>query len=386
MSHGKVYILLIACIAILSCSPRAVQEARELVAQADSLRAEGQMYADSARLAQTYETLDAIPFPFREGLGLGSLYAHACYHYGRLLREKDNPAEAMLVFINATHSHTHDYHILGRVCNNIGDLCHRAGEFPLSYDMFERSAQMYLKNGDTLLYCYALNDMAFELAMQTKKEESLSIIQRADCLCNNISLKVKLLETKAEMYLKCLHYDSAICCVNQVSAEYQEATMLLIKAQAYDNIGRKDSALLYANKIMSSSYATNQDKFNALYIVTHNDSTLSAEEISTLTSQREDIRYYEYEPRQEKLTSAIQLLEQDLNRKYNFTWLYAIIATLIIVGAILGTYVYRKRKHQALLSQQIEQLKSEYTDGQVDTEEPHALELSGAPVGLDSFR
>ena len=97
MSHGKVYILLIACIAILSCSPRAVQEAREVVARADSLRAEGQMYADSARLAQTYETLDAIPFPLREGLGLGSLYAHACYHYGRLLREKDNPVEAMQV-------------------------------------------------------------------------------------------------------------------------------------------------------------------------------------------------------------------------------------------------------------------------------------------------
>ncbi|MBQ7632363.1 MAG: hypothetical protein IJS82_06385, partial [Paludibacteraceae bacterium] len=83
---------------MFSCSPRKIREAQSIVAQADSLREEGKMYGiddgDSATLAQTYEIVDAIPLPFRKGMGLSRTYSHACYHYGRLLREKDNPVAA----------------------------------------------------------------------------------------------------------------------------------------------------------------------------------------------------------------------------------------------------------------------------------------------------
>ncbi len=112
----------------MACAPQAVREAEDVVAQADSLWHEGKQYGidegDSATIAQAYKTLEAIPLPFREGLGVGSPYAHACYHYGKLLRAKENPVEAMQVFIAATHSSTKDYHILGRVYNNMGDICH----------------------------------------------------------------------------------------------------------------------------------------------------------------------------------------------------------------------------------------------------------------------
>ena len=82
----------------------------------------------------------------------------------------------MQAFIAATHSGTKDYHILGRVYNNMGDICHLASEFQLSYAMFEQSANMYLKNGDSLLYYYCLNDMAFELAEQGKEDNVLSLL------------------------------------------------------------------------------------------------------------------------------------------------------------------------------------------------------------------
>ena len=86
----------------MACAPQAVREAEDVVAQADSLWHAGKQYGidegDSATLAQAYKTLEAIPLPFREGLGLGSPYAHTCYHYGKLLRaesvyrnEKDYP-------------------------------------------------------------------------------------------------------------------------------------------------------------------------------------------------------------------------------------------------------------------------------------------------------
>ncbi len=355
MSHGKVYILLIACIAILSCSPRAVQEAREVVARADSLRAEGQMYADSARLAQTYETLDAIPFPLREGLGLGSLYAHACYHYGRLLREKDNPVEAMQVFINATHSHTHDYHILGRVYSNMGDISHLAGEYSLAYELFERSAEMFLRNGDTIAYYYTLNSSALELAEQNKKDDVLSLLNAIDTSDARLLSFINL--SKAILYRNIEQYDSSLFFANaELGVIPNEPGGMLIKAQAYYSLEMKDSALSYAKQILSNPSATYQNVFNALYVVSNIDSTLSKEEIRNLSSQREDIRYYEYEPEKEKNSTAVALLENDLSWTPDHRWIYAVGITILIIGLILGLYVQRKRQQHKLLSQQVDSL------------------------------
>ena len=125
-----------------ACTPREVHDAQQIVAQADSLRAEGRMYGidegDSLTLAQAYETLSTFNSPLLSTLNpqLSTSYAHACYHYGRLLRQKENPVEAMQVFIDATHSNTRDYHILGRIYSNMGSICHLAGDFSLSYDMY----------------------------------------------------------------------------------------------------------------------------------------------------------------------------------------------------------------------------------------------------------
>ncbi len=332
------------------------------MAQADSLRAEGRVYGidegDSATLTQAYKTLESIPLPFREGLGLGSSYAHACYHYGRLLREKDNPVEAMQVFINATHSRTHDYHILGRVYSNMGSICHLAGDFSLSYDMYERSANVFLRDRDTLSYFYLLNDMAFELAEQGKKEEAFEVLNRVDAPPTEDYLVAKLWETKAEIYRIAAQYDSAIFCANQLEyLGYTEPAIILIKSQSYYELSIIDSALMYANMILNDYRASYQDRFNALYIITQYDSTLCSQDICDMASEREDIRYYEYEPVHEKCVKAVQLLEQDLNRKPNLAWLYAIIATLVVGGAITTMYISHKRKKHQLLSQQIDDLE-----------------------------
>ena len=162
--HRNYYILYLLLVCIFTaCAPRSIREAQSVVVLADSLWHEGCVYSDSAELAQAYETLGQWQWFYADE------YAHACYHYGRILREKENPVEAMQCFINATHSRTRDYHILGRVYSNMGSICHLAGEFPLSYVMYERSADMFIRNGDTLAFYYAYNDMALELAEQKKK-------------------------------------------------------------------------------------------------------------------------------------------------------------------------------------------------------------------------
>ena len=72
---GYIVFLLLAGMVGQGCSSRAIHEAETVVAQADSLWQAGLMYGidagDSLSLAQAYKTLEAIPLPFREGLGLG---------------------------------------------------------------------------------------------------------------------------------------------------------------------------------------------------------------------------------------------------------------------------------------------------------------------------
>ena len=354
-------------ILLAACTPHSVREAEKVVTQADSLWQAGKMYGvdegDSVSLAQAYETLQehsafsrqlSEVCPFVRCTSLLRTYSHACYHYGKLLRAKDNPVASMRVFIDATHSRTKDYHILGRVYSNMGSICHLAGEYSLSYDMYEKSAHVFLQDGDSLSYYYLLNDMAFELAMCADKDGALSLIKRIENECWDQGVQAKVNETKAELYLQIHQYDSAIHYASLCAAD--EAIGAIIKAQAFALSDYPDSSLCYANKVLANSNASYQDRFNAIYIITHFDSTLCAREIAELSSQREDIRYYEYEPDNEKLSNAINLLKQDLYRKSDLRWLYAIVATILAIGIVLLIYIHRKRRQHQLLSQQIEDL------------------------------
>lgn len=335
---------------LLGCSPRALHEAKRVVAEADSMRAEGRMYDDSLALAQAYGTLGHWQWFYADE------YAHACYHYGRLLRAKDNPVSAMQCFISATHAPTRDYPILGRVYSNMGDIAHLAGEFALAYDMYERSAEMYLRNGDTLLYNYGLYSMAFELAEQGREEETFAILQkiRQECAIRDVLSLADY--TQAVLNKNTERYDSAIYYAQRAqTCPMCYADAILIMAQSYSYLGAKDSAVYYANLVVASStklYHIN----NALYILTNDDEESNKETIRETAADRADAQKL-LEIRQGKLAQAAQLLEQDLTRKPNLLWLYAIIATLSIVGLIIGLYIWHKRKKHALLVQKIDDLE-----------------------------
>ena len=342
-----------------------MREAQEVVAHADSLR-EAHLYAqneydDSLSLAQAYETLKEIPLPFRGWLGLGSSYAHACYHYGRLLRAKDNHVEAMKVFIDATHSRTRDYRILGRIYNNMGDMAHLAGDYALSYDMFAISADYFLQNGDSISYYYGLNDMAFELAEQGKKEETLVLLDSITRNCNDKNVILKTWETKAVACKKIQEYDSTIYYTSLAFKHgYYAPIILMNRAQAYSFLGKKDSAVYYAKQVLEFP----KELFNmngALYILTHDDKSKDKNEIRQISADRSDVQK-SIEILQGKLSQAVQLLQQDITRRPDLRWLYSTIGTLVLISFGLFFYVRKKHRKRELLSQQIEELENRNND------------------------
>lgn len=343
-------------------SPNALLEAREIIAQADSLRAEGQIYTDSTQLAHAYERLRAWRYIHSDD------YAHACYHYGCLLRGKENPLAAMECFINATHSHTRDYSILGRVYSNMGDICHLADEYQLSYDMFEHSAEMYKHAGDTPTYYYALYRMAFELADLTDSCSCLSLLSQIDSSDISQELLVLIPMTKARLYVKCQDYNCAIFYAKKALCyNNNDATSLVILAQAYSYVGIKDSATYYAERVVRNSKSL-YDLNNALYILTHDDERKDKTAIRKISAERADVQSL-LETLQGKLSQSVQLLEQDIHHRPNITWLYAIIVTILIIGIIIHFYRKRQLRRHALLSQKVEDLSYAYSDIQSNKRE-----------------
>jgi hypothetical protein len=348
------YIMMTVIVAgiIAACTPCVVREAQTVVAEADSLRAEGQMYDDSVQLAEACATLGRWQWFYADD------YAHACYHYGRLLREKGDPVTAMQVLIRATHSRTHDYHILGRVYSNMGSISHLANDYSLSYDMYQRSADMFLSNGDSLNYYYALNDMAYELAHLRQKDASLDILEYIVQGCSSTAVLTKLLETKAETYLYAQQYDSAIFFAAELySRGNHEPDRILIRAQAFSFLGIADSAVYYAQWVLAISNSLSH-RNNALYILTNDDELKDKDAIRQVAADRADTQKL-IEIRQGKLSQAVQLLEQDLQRKPNLTWLYAIILTAILVG---GGFYWRNRIRKRQMQQQVNQIVHRQAD------------------------
>ena len=316
------------------------------------------MYGDSVQLAQAYRTLKRRSFlDFR----LASPFAHACYHYGRLLRAQDDPVSAMQVFIDATHSRTRDYQILGRVYSNMGEIAHLANEYALSYDMFERSAQMFLRSNDSIAYCYDLNNMAYELAVLTKKNECLFLLDSiGKCTIQDEFLTAYGYLTKAKACFMVHEYDSAICYAHlALKFNPKEPTSILILAQAHSYLQQKDSAVHFAKQVMNIS----EDlaiRNNALYILTNDDNEKDLSDIRQTAAARSDTQKL-LEIRQGKVSQAVQLLEQDLSRKPDWRWLYAFIAFLLFIGSCCVLYyILSKRKQHYQIIHDLQKKEKEH--------------------------
>ena len=215
---------------------------------------------------------------------------------------------------------------------------------------------MYLCVKDTLLYYYDLNNMAYEVAMQADKDASFSLLEQIEKGCSDDNVLLKTCETKAELYLRCKQYDSALHYAKEIVPIQENSALALIAAQSYSYLGNKDSATLYANIVLS---LTNElyEQNNALYILTNDDNSKDIQSIRESAADRADTQKL-IEIKKTKLSQAVQLIEQDLQRRFNFSWMYYIIVTLSVVGIVIWICIRYKRKHHQLLSQQISDLES----------------------------
>ena len=351
---------------LIACQP--LREAQRTVSVADSLRMnECRQYDDSLALAEAYSTLGRCRLVYPDD------YARACYYYGRMLRQHNNQVAAMQAFINGSHAPYvqrvvplpwfSDYHTLGRIYTNMGTMCHLIDEFALSYDMYECSIKAFQRNHDTTAYYYGLNAMALELAEQKMHDETLALLDSIEQACTDSGVLTKIWETKAILYFNIELFDSTIYSVKRLQKGGNlGATGYVKEAQAFENLQQYDSALYYAHKVVTLADATNQDKYNMLYIICNYDPSLDAKNVNDFASSRADIEKQNIVPLRQQLSVAVELLHQDLNPRRQYTNILVLTAvSIILIGILLfirrRTSLHTTRELEKQHALQLEQHK-----------------------------
>ena len=266
--------------------------------------------------------------------------AQLCYEQGKALREQGEPAQAMQVFLRAAQC-GHDERLLGRVYSNMANMCRQAGEHGKAYRVYAVSAEHFAAAEDTLAYAYALNNMAWEQAVMGHKDSALALVDSAVHCYPRPPLTEKVTETRAAACFFREDYDSVLYYTAPPANDY----LLMLRAQAYSYLQQDDSATYYAQLLLPRT----TDPFyldDLYYILAHNDTSASKEDVLLVTSERVDVQQI-IEARHGKLTQAVLLMEMD-ERGSHGPWIMTayLLAVLISIGlSVWAIIIHRRHTH-----------------------------------------
>lgn len=238
-------------------------------------------------------------------------------------------------------------------------MCRICERHDLAYAIYEKSAEEFHRAEDTTAYAYALNNMAWELAVQGQKEQAIILADSACKVCPSNEVQNKTIETRAAACLYNAEYDSTIYYANIIPIK--SVYFDILKAQAYTFKQQCDSAMFYAQRVAEQ---TNNPRYidDAYYILTHCDSTAAPEDLRLLSAQRADVQR-QLERNQAEWIEAMLLAEQYIHSPHlPIQWKISIITIsmlIIIAIAILLYYLRNKTQlgREKQLAQQCEALR-----------------------------
>ena len=271
--------------------------------------------------------------------------AESYYRQGRELREADDPVAAMNAFIAATRVHSREYTYKARSWSNMATMCRIGERHDLAYALYEKSLEQFASAKDTLAQAYALNNMAWEQAVQGNKDAATSLIDAALGLCADTVVQHKVLESRAAACLYAEEYDSVLYYTNL--SPFSTPYFDILQAQAYTFLGNNDSALFYAKRVVTE---TDNPRYldDVYYILTYCDSTAQADEVRALAATRSDI-LMDLERNRADWIEAMLLAQNALQPQKRTPIPIILILLIVLTGlAGLGTFVYRRKKANSL--------------------------------------
>lgn len=232
----------------------------------------------------------------------------------------------------------------------MGIICYDASENKnLAYRMFIKAHDNFKQTSDTTAYYNSICNLALGNAQQSKKSETLKYTRYIQSTCRDSGIIALSFLANSIMYRNAKQYDSAIWCAENYLQKYSnEPQGIIIKAQSFSYLGQKDSAIHYAISVTNYTDKIEHLK-NAYYILQHDNSdNISKDSVNIIAANRTDIQN-ELDIKHRQMARAVQLLEQDMNRKpdYKGLILLLLILTVTIVAAIVFVVLkHRQRKAQ----------------------------------------
>lgn len=269
--------------------------------------------------------------------------AEQLYQQGRAQRAQGEAVEAMKSFIAATRVRSSEYVYKGRSYSNMANMCRIGERHDLAYVFYEQSAEQFIAAKDSLLFAYALNNMAWEQAVQGNKQEAERLIDSAVFVCADSAIVNKVIETRAASCLYAEEYDSVLYYTQKVPMKSNDsAYFAILRAQTFTLLNLCDSALIYARQIVTQS---DNPRYldDAYYILIHCDSCADVDEVRDLAATRTDIQR-SLERNNPEWTQAILLAEESSNgvKTPMKPVVFAILA-VVFLFALRITYVFVSR-------------------------------------------
>ena len=341
----------VLCVVMLGLCSCTWQEAREVIAVADSLdQTEHVIYDDTAALGRTIRSLDN---PFGRVL-MSNTLGKAYYYMGRNLEDSyQQVAEAAECYIEADRLEIDDPIYRGRVNSCMGNICAQNNNDSLALIFCERASEHFQESSDKWYYVQLLLDRSeFNINLHNY-DVADSLLQIARSYQMDSAFRARYYETKGLYFYEMQQYDSALVFFNQGLNYWQSETekcfSYLKIVQSY-YFGAKDinNAISFAKLIVEHSVNPNYLS-NAYYCLMQDakekDSTQllskyahAREDANRLLSQ--SISVY---------AEAIPKLMEYLQDPHPSRWVWVSFPIIIVLCLLLtiGIWTYRKRSCSA---------------------------------------
>lgn len=276
------------------------------------------------------------------------------YRQGRALREQGDAVAAVERFTAATRVSSCEYAYKGRAYSNMATMCRMGERHDLAYALYEQSAGQFALAKDTTAYAYALNNMAWEQAVQGNKTGASIMADSALRICSDSAVYDRVIQTRAAACLYAKEYDSVLFYTSLPMPEPVYGAIL--RAQAHYFLNHHDSALLYARQVIE---ATDNSRYldDAYYIVTHCDNAADADEVRALAATRTDIQQT-LERNDAEWIQAMCLAEEALvPQETSRLTIIAIFCVTILLVIVVLYGLRRRRKKRPDIAQQCRLLK-----------------------------
>lgn len=343
------------CTTFLFCGCGGWHEAEQIVAMADNIDAEHEVYSDTFALRRVAGQWDKPIIRILKHNALGRVYYYLGRNYDDFYCDYISAAQC---YIQSDRLGMDSPLARGRVNACMGYICsqHNADSLALWYNA--RALRCFQTAGDSFYCASTLLTLSVSYASLGDYAKSDSLWQAAGRYAvSDAAFKEYRCDSRIYYFMHRSEYDSALVWLQKVPPT--TSLRLVQRARAWEHVGRMDSAEWYAEQVIARS-ADRSHRVGAYYIL-HEQAVADGDmqRANELAASRMGEMRQQTQEVEGKLTAvhALQAYREQCEREAIWQWLWGMLVLLVAIGASCIFLGYKRfvrlRLHESDLTQQL---------------------------------